>query len=680
MKKLHGFIISAFACLLLVPVAGQEPVDSHALIRSDTRLILVDAVVTDKKGVYIRNLTIKDFKVYEDGKERNLSSFSSEAENSSDTSRKHHMVLFFDNSTTTLTELAYARQAATKFIETHVGPNRLTAIAEFGGALVITQDFTDNPELLKKAVAGARFPSIGPSAGGPAGPSVRDFSIRSAFAALRNVATGLSSVPGRKSLVFFSAGFPMTSETLFEMNKTLDICNRANVAIYPIDIRTITMSLGSLQQTTMLIPASFRSGPPPKEGHPPGTSGGGRTTSPSARPPSSRPARRGILPSVIPQIEGRRQSLYALAEGTGGFVIMNTNDLLGGLERIANEQNEYYVLGYVPDKADPGACHRLEVRVDREGAAVRTRTGYCEAKPLDLLSGTPAGRDLEAVLNRKFTPGPAGASMLAPFLYVDQNKARVNFVLDIPGSSIRFVKQNGRLESVLNVVGIARLPDGKVGARFSDTARWSFSDQNQVDAFEQKPVHYEKQFELAPAEYTLGVAFSSGPNQIGRLERPLHVEPWQLDQFTIGSLVLSKNLLPADGSVDFNTDLEDRVPLIVGDFQVVPAGSNHFKKSEKAFVYTEVYEPALVKLKLEDQDPPAVALSAQLLDPKTGELKKDLGTTHAKIPPFTGNPRIPVGLVVNAPELEAGVYRLRVSARDSAGHAVARSTAIELEE
>src|SRR5277367_5273821 len=50
------------------PVAG--------VIRRETRLVLVDTVVTDKKGNYIRDLTQKDFKVFEDNKEQTILSFS----------------------------------------------------------------------------------------------------------------------------------------------------------------------------------------------------------------------------------------------------------------------------------------------------------------------------------------------------------------------------------------------------------------------------------------------------------------------------------------------------------------------------------------------------------------------------------------------------------------------------
>ena len=57
----------------------------------------------------------------------------------------------------------------------------------------------------------------------------------------------------------------------------------------------------------------------------------------------------------------------ALAEGTGGFAIYNTNNLLGGLDRIAREQNEFYILGYVPQSSTEGSCHTLKVKLNKGG-------------------------------------------------------------------------------------------------------------------------------------------------------------------------------------------------------------------------------------------------------------------------------------------------------------------------
>ncbi len=61
------------------PAPAPAPVDSGVVIQTETRVVLVDAIVTDKKGEYLRNLTAKDFKVWEDNKEQSIKSFSFES-------------------------------------------------------------------------------------------------------------------------------------------------------------------------------------------------------------------------------------------------------------------------------------------------------------------------------------------------------------------------------------------------------------------------------------------------------------------------------------------------------------------------------------------------------------------------------------------------------------------------
>ena len=97
-----GIAICASILFAHLAQAQQTPADTStpATIRAETRLVLVDAVVTDKKGKYVRDLAAKDFKVWEDNKEQPIKSFSFEEEAASaDKSQKQYLVLFFDNST-----------------------------------------------------------------------------------------------------------------------------------------------------------------------------------------------------------------------------------------------------------------------------------------------------------------------------------------------------------------------------------------------------------------------------------------------------------------------------------------------------------------------------------------------------------------------------------------------------
>ena len=84
-------------------------------------------------------------------------------------------------------------------------------------------------------------------------------------------------------------------------------------------------------------------------------------------------------------IQKTTSSLRYLAEATGGFAVVDTNDFVGQLKRIDAETSDYYVLGFYSNNPDPTKRRReLDVKVDRPGVTVASRTAYSlktEGKP-----------------------------------------------------------------------------------------------------------------------------------------------------------------------------------------------------------------------------------------------------------------------------------------------------------
>jgi VWFA-related protein len=237
---------------------NQSPVDGGLLIQTETKQVLVDAIVTDKKGNYVTDLKAKDFHVQEDGKDQPIKSFSFEADPANNGAGKtHYLVLMFDNSSMNTGDQSVARQAAAKFIETNAGPDRMMEIVNFGGAVKVEQNFTADAERLKAVVNGIQFAAVS-TASGTGNPAAKDFAVRGMLDSLRTLAKGLGSVPGRKILVLFTAGFTLSAEQTSEATATINECNKANVAIYPVDVRGLTtggFGKASLEAPQMLQPA-----------------------------------------------------------------------------------------------------------------------------------------------------------------------------------------------------------------------------------------------------------------------------------------------------------------------------------------------------------------------------------------------------------------------------------------
>src|SRR6266446_5870179 len=673
-----------------------------------------------------------------------------------------------------------ARGAAKKFIEANAGPDRMMAVVDFGGSLRIVQNFTANANLLQAAVSGVKSSSVDPnspasdvpvtvaSAGLPSlGNAAADFGARSMLLAVRSLAKNLRSIPGRKMVVLFSGGFPLTSENQSELTATIDACNKSNVAVYALDARGLTAPVpgGSARRNTpagkthavsnrpsnrrtsarpRILLAAFPAGAMPDPQRPGGggtggggtggggrgggggtggggtggggrgggggtggtgggtrgtggggrgggtggTGGGGRggtgggtggrtggggyvpgnyNTSPYSQP-------RTIVPQFPTSASSNQQILAALAEGTGGFTIFNTNDLLGGLERIGREQNEFYILGYVPGDTPEGSCHTLKVKLNRGGLNVRSRSGYCNTRSANVLEGKPLEKQLESRATGS-QPGSIHGALQAPYFYTAPETARVNLAMEIPADTFQFNKDKGKYHANLNVLGIAYRADGTIGARFSDTVNMDL-EKDEWKEFAKLPYRYENQFDATPGTYKLAVVLSAGGDAFGKFESPLAIDPYDGKHFSLSGVALTNS---AQRLNDIPTGLdsvllEDRTPLVVKGMQIVPSGSNRFKNTDRVALYVEIYEPLLTLA-----NPPLVGMAYRIFERSTNKEMFFTQLVRADEYIQRGNPVLPIGMEVKVEDLKPGSYRLVMQAVDSVNnHAPDRSVDFDI--
>jgi len=158
------------------------------------------------------------------------------------------------------------------------------------------------------------------------------------MSALEGLAAHLGGIKqGRKTVIFVSNGFTEPTE---ELRRVYEAANRANVAIYPLDPRGMTMER---HETTSAQMMNF---------------------------------------SV-----GDHDMLRALAFETGARAIVQRNDIGGELQRIVRDASAYYLIAYESPHRDDGKFHRVTVRVARPRTTVFARTGYWAFKR----GGTPEG-------------------------------------------------------------------------------------------------------------------------------------------------------------------------------------------------------------------------------------------------------------------------------------------------
>jgi VWFA-related protein len=599
----------------------------------------VDTIVTDKQGEYVHGLAAKDFRVWEDNKEQTIKSVALEKGTGTANPRQRYLVLFLAGMEAA--DRIAARQAVDGFIDANAQENRLMAVVSYSGGLRIGQNFSDNATRLKAAMNGAL--SSDAASGGADSEAVN--TIR----ALGSLARNLGVLPGRKTIVFVSGGLSQSSIQRAELTEAIDACNKSDIAVYPIDVRPLSAEVKSGRPAGQSVPA-YRVGQ---------RGGGGAGAGPQGQNAESDA-------TVQDAGTANQQLLFRLANGTGGFVIRSAGELQAGLQKVGEEQGEYYVLSYAPTELKEGSCHTLRVKVDRSGATVRARANYCESKPEDLLAGTIAGQDLERRAAAA-QAGGIGASMQLSYFYLSPNIARVNLAMEIPSDALKFENKKGKpgkaskADAEINFLGIASAPDGGVGARFSDALKIDPDNRG-------KPLHYEKEFKIVPGHYNFTMAFSSGGESFGKLDVPLTVDPRRAGELAISGLVLSRETHPAaELGLGVAGLVENRTPLVTDDTQIVPSGSNQFTKSEPAFFYFEVYS----------SDPASVHVGVRVLDRKTGESRWDSGLMKSAVP-RNGNDAIPGGSILPIAALSAGSYELEVTAVDAAGKHARRTADFEV--
>ena len=192
-------------------------------------------------------------------------------------------------------------------------------------------------------------------------PMLEEFHGHASLAALRAVVGAMATLPGRKSILYFSEALPLTDAVKPKFEALIHEANRNNITFYAIDAAGLRVHSEEARLGRNVELAG-------REGLGDVQRGEGAWTKDIERQSdllSSRPA----------AVLGR------LAKETGGFLVENTNDLASGFARMQQERTTYYLLAYQPTNASTdGKFRKVKVKVKRSGVTVRARPGYVAAQ------------------------------------------------------------------------------------------------------------------------------------------------------------------------------------------------------------------------------------------------------------------------------------------------------------
>jgi VWFA-related protein len=347
---------------------SSEEVDEGDVVRVETQLVTVPAVVTDQNGHPIPTLKLENFSVLEDGKAQTLTNFAT-------TEAPFEIALLLDTSGSTRQELGLIRDAANEFLNALrpgdrvaiVGFNNSTGVNGTLATVDVLSALTDKRVVLRNAIS-----TLGTSNGTP----FYDALSRVADEVFRNPPA--EEFRGRRAVVALTDGVDSSSNSDF--TEARGKLARTGVATYFIQVSTEDYVedrlLKDCQDDGRLALSAkqlerFR-----------------RLFVPSAQKEDYQDfCRLGQFERM--DISRRlynlaRQEMNELARASGGrnFAAATLQEARGAFAQVANEIGTQYSLGYYPsNKARDGRYRQIKVEVRGvKDASVRARDGYYAPK------------------------------------------------------------------------------------------------------------------------------------------------------------------------------------------------------------------------------------------------------------------------------------------------------------
>jgi VWFA-related protein len=454
-----------------------------ATFHTGVNLVMVPVVVRDSHGNAVGTLTKDDFRLFDKGKTQAITKFTVERSKQPAPRQEpgldvnipnphaiadHFVLYLFDDLRLTFADLTYVRRAADSQIAEMLSATTRAAIYTTSG--IGDQDFTDSVPDLRDALNRLRARSQHSSADCPEegyleakliqqgdqaaldvatndaiqcanlDPSLQRAlaeqmaqSVAQRVVALNDAGTHLTltvlqdairriaSMPGQRMIVVISPGFVITDEYRGEETDVLNRAIRSSVIVGTLDARGLAVQISG--------------GDASERNH-------------------------GSIATQAQHDEYDRQTnmlqmatLAELADTTGGAWVHDTNDLLGGLRRIASPPESYYVLGFSPlDLKMDGHFHALKVTlVDGKGLSIQARKGYWAPRHATDASEQIREDIHDAVFSREEI-ADIPMEFHTQFFKTSDTQADLSVLTHVDLSGLQFQRAEGRNNDTLVVV------------------------------------------------------------------------------------------------------------------------------------------------------------------------------------------------------------------------------------
>ena len=716
-------LIAAVAPLL---VAAQQQTAPSATFQVQVDFVDIDAVVTDERGNFVSGLTKDDFELFDDGKPQDIGAFSlvdipvsaggararSAVPPSSDVrsnaapiSGRLYVIVLDDLNVAPLRSKVVI-SSARELVERHFGPDDMAAITYTSGRTDGAQEFTSDRAALLAAIdkfqgkklrstviekADQYFqqylkeleinspnpddpdaPTGPPQSGtvrGPMGYSdmttdaddfERGHRAQQVLGSLKRLAEVMGGIRGRrKAVVLFSEGIdypiydifgsPAATTVMTATRDAIAAAARANVSFFSIDPR------GLVGMTSESIELN------------------------AATDPSLGFDAKGLLADMYLS----QDSLRTLAEETGGYAAVNSNNVTTALNRIVRLTSTYYVLGYYPsDARHDGRFHKIEVRAKRPGLRVVARKGYVSPRPLSADDRARQDRERERARGREGTAqtsnelreilnhplqrnGLTLAVHAAPFKGTGK-QASVAVAIEVDASRLHFSEQPNK--TFADGLELSLFALDERGRQYGGSF-YQFNLALRPETYERvrtSIVRLNPRMPLPPGRYQLRVgARETGGGEMGSVFYDLQVPDYTARGLSMSGLLVTDEAARSQ----LTAQPDDQIPS--GTLPAPATSRRTFNRGDVMSVFAEVYDTN------PSRDPRRVEITATLVG-EDGAAAFSSREAVAGSSPDVQSSRIPIAKQIPLNDVRPGRYTLRVEARQLGGGAnpVVRETAV----
>ncbi len=425
--------------------AAQQPEPAGAVptFQANANLVLLDVVVRDKHGP-VEGLRQSDFQVFEDGAPQTVTVFEEHKASDVEEAAKAaplppHVysdrpqyrvasaanVLLLDALNTPLNDQNYAREQMLKYLHT-IPPGTQIAVFTLASRLRMVSGFTTDAGAVEQALNLGHTPaqkSLMTDPGGDQAEKTAEAGVaaelpgmeqeieefeqdRQTFqteqrvditlAAFGQLARFLSTVPGRKNLIWVSGGLAgaldfdltrLSASQAVRIGPTERTVNaelaKARVAVYPVDARAL-MNLPDTNIANVIAP----------------TEKGIAADLQDARS-------EGVQDDIATpeKWSDSQQEMKRIAAETGGAAYYNTNAVGKAVEEAMADGANYYTLGYAPhDEKQNGAYHTIAVRLEEGKYELSYRRGYYATESSEAGKETPMLSPIAAAMEPGVPP------------------------------------------------------------------------------------------------------------------------------------------------------------------------------------------------------------------------------------------------------------------------------------